>query len=502
MARHGTPAGHYTYLAPPDTKIETRHDAYTQEEVNRTSPPPPHQPQTSTTSPEPWSHRERVRSTSFPLPLPANMKPRTYSYHPRSPDGLAPRIVDTFGSFPCSEVSRSRRAKPPTSSPRGSDSALQSFREGFRNEGNRHSHGRVEYSRYHDLHRSAPKDPYYFVPTTPPSLVPSGDGSHRYNLSDTPRAVFGVYRLSTIQRPDGTEYTRESSSDKPNGLQLPPISFLLSLSMTEATNVLQRHTNESDGDGLRMPFETQRNEGNSQPGKNNSQVLPPPRLLEPSSAAGYSKPAGAMLRPRCTPISICKANLESGSSLCHYSSTHVQRPLSDFTEDRNYISEASEERQYPNTRPGMRHGLRQTMSEAEKRARKALQQQRRRKHGPTREPRERFSEEEDTWLVMEKRRLEKEPNKHWTDLEYAHKAKFPNLKDRTLSGLQSRYYRIKKKYPTDPASPGGNGAPSRWDAEVEGHFSEGADSDGEVEDFEMRDASVEGDSSGSGAERV
>ena len=502
MVGHRRPTGHYTHRSPADTQIEACHDAYThdQEEANTSPPLPSHLPQASTTSQELWSHGERVCSTSVSLPLPANMEPRTYT-RPKSPDELAPRIVamDTFGfrkHFPYGEISNMKGAKSPISSPRGPNSVLQPLTESFRDEGNQHGHGRVAYSRYY-TDSIAPKDQYHFRSITQSSPTHFDDVSHRNNLSDTPRAVCEIDRLSTIsmQGLGEAEYTRVSSSDKPKSLRLPSISFLLSLSMAEATSVLQRHTDEYDG--VWMPFETQDNGGNGQQVNNNWQILPPPHPLEPSSAAGYSKPAGAMLRPRCTPISICKTSLERGSSLCHYPNTQVQRPSSDFSEDCNSFSGVNEEQKYPHTRPGIRHGLRQTMSEAEKRARKALQQQRRRKHGPTREPRERFSAEEDTWLVMEKRRLEKEPNKHWTDLEYAHKAKFPNLKDRTLSGLQSRYYRIKKKYPVDPASPGGNGGPSRWDTEVEGRFSEGADSDGEVEDFEMRDASVdhEGDSS-------
>lgn len=509
IARHHTPAGHYTHGLPPHTQIRMSPDGCTQEELNRTPPlpplPPP--PQNSATSRELWSHRERVRSISFSLPPPVSMELRTNNYDPRRPDELAPGIADisTFRLLPYGEGSSRGEAKSPTSSPRGSKSALKSLRESFRDEGNQSGHEKAEYSRYHD-HLVASKDPYRFGPTTYPPRVPSGGGPHGDNLSDIPRAVGEVGRLSAVQRTDETEYTREPSSDKPRP-RLPPISFLLCLSMAEATNILQRRTNEYDGAPFEI-WENQENTGNrgnrenGQPLNNSLQTLPPPHPLEPSSAAGYSKPAGAMLRPRCTPISICKSTLESGSSLCRCSSTQVERPPPGFITDRNSLPEVNEERQYPNPRPGMRHGQRQTMSEAEKRARKALQQQRRRKHGPTREPRERFSVEEDTWLVMEKRRLEKEPNKHWTDLEYAHKAKFPNLKDRTLSGLQSRYYRIKKKYPVDPTSPGGSGGPSRWDAEVEGRFSEGADSDGDIEDFEVRDASAEGDLNGYGAERI
>ncbi|KAF8419280.1 hypothetical protein EV426DRAFT_677807 [Tirmania nivea] len=470
MVAHCTPEGHYKHQSFDGIQIVVHRDAYTQEKANSTLPPNP--ALISTTSPEFWSHSGRIRSTSFSLPLLANMEPTTNNYHSRSPDAVAAQVVNTFKRqkpFPYGVVSRS---KSPTSLPRGSDSGLN-------------VHGYI-----------VPQDPYNFRDTVQPSLVPSDGGSHSNNLSDIPRVVCEVDRRSTMRRFDETKYARESSHDKPKSLRLPPISFLLSLSTTEATNVLQRH------DGARMPFESRETLGNYQPGSNISQILPPPPPLEPGSAAGYSKPAGAMLRPRCTPTSICKASLERGSSLCRYSRTQIHQQSPGATEDRNSFSKVNEERQYPNIGPGIRHGLRQTMSEAEKRARKALQQQRRRKHGPTREPRERFTEEEDAWLVMEKRRLEKEPNKHWTDLEYAHKAKFPNLKDRTLSGLQSRYYRIKKKYPVDPASPGGNGVPSRWDAEVEGRFPEGADSDGDIEDFEMKDASIEGDSSGSGVERV
>lgn len=96
--------------------------------------------------------------------------------------------------------------------------------------------------------------------------------------------------------------------------------------------------------------------------------------------------------------------------------------------------------------PSGTHNTRQTMSIAEKRRRKAEQQQRRRKHGPTREARERFSSSEDLWLMSQKHSLECEPNKHWTDLEAAHREAFPDKSFRTLSGLQSRYYRIKKRH--------------------------------------------------------
>lgn len=96
--------------------------------------------------------------------------------------------------------------------------------------------------------------------------------------------------------------------------------------------------------------------------------------------------------------------------------------------------------------------------------------------------------------MTEKRRLEKEPNKHWTDLEYAHKARFPEKNFRTLSGLQSRYYRIKKKFERildakERDSRSGSTLPthtqerSRWDEEIEGRYSESGDleSDGELE---------------------
>lgn len=263
-------------------------------------------------------------------------------------------------------------------------------------------------------------------------------------------------------------------------IRLPPVSVLLSLARKGCAETMTQKQEEAgtvSTEGLRLPADLCR-------------VLPIPCPLQASSPAGYSLPAGATPpRARASPISQTKERVQTTSPVHHRSS--IVRPQ--MTGNHSFSRE--HERTYQTPRPGIR---RQTMTDSEKRARKAAQQQRRRKHGPSREPRERFSEEEDCWLVTEKRRLEKEPNKHWTDLEIAHRAKFPHLKDRTLSGLQSRYYRIKKKFPPEPQFSEGSETLSRWDEEVQGRFLEICDSEGEAEDEEMRDSSTDEDPNSSG----
>ena len=263
-------------------------------------------------------------------------------------------------------------------------------------------------------------------------------------------------------------YPTPNPTSQPTAKRLPSISTLLAVSDLEPLSSGPRETPVVE---LQLPRPHPAN------------ILPIPQPALNTSAARYSLPVGEVLRSRAVPVSLSKTIFDIGSFLTHQTAGgigkgHVSGGIRNHTD----------ERQLAGSRAGMRHGNRQTMSDAEKRARKALQQQRRRKHGPTREPRERFSEEEDRWLVMEKTRLEREPNKHWTDLEYAHRARFPNLKDRTLSGLQSRYYRIKKKFPGDPQTTSEGETLSRWDQEVQHQFQESGDSD-DPEDVSMDEES-------------
>lgn len=357
------------------------------------------------------------------------------------------------------------------------------------------------------MHRSIPQMEPYFGPAPQSHAMSSRnrlEHERRWdNISAIPRASHEMNRIPINEFNNHPKHSATvQSHNSPESIQvtLPPISVLLSkLRQRESSKMIHK-----EGAPITARPE-EKYQYPQHPHPHFTNILPLPRSTQPNSPAGYALPAGEFQRPMkilISPTSLSKAALNTASPPIRRSS-EVRQTMSVHSGYRHSFSQLKDERKYPPTRPASRPLHRQTMSETEKRARKALQQQRRRKHGPTREPRERFSEEEDRWLVMEKRRLEREPNKHWTDLEYAHRAKFPNLKDRTLSGLQSRYYRIKKKFPVDPTTEGEHEIRSRWDEEVQDRFPEGADSDGDPEDYEMREASLDEDSTGSvsGAEK-
>ena len=321
-------------------------------------------------------------------------------------------------------------------------------------------------------------------PSIDPTLQLFPINSRRIAIPATPRSESRALRQKL-----GGHTPSSRSLQKPSHrvqIRLPPVSVLLSLARDgckETMNPKGEEIETASAEGLQLPM-------------NLGGVLPIPCPLQANSPAGYSLPAGAAPpRALASPISQSKERIQTVSPAHHCSS--IVRPQITAA-NGNHHAFSQEHERYRTPRLGIR---RQTMTDSEKRARKAAQQQRRRKHGPSREPRERFSEEEDRWLVTEKRRLEKEPNKHWTDLEISHRAKFPHLKDRTLSGLQSRYYRIKKKFPPEPQLSEGSETVSRWDEEVQGRFLEACDSEGEAEDEEMRDSSMDEDLISSGGRR-
>ncbi|KAF8462955.1 hypothetical protein BDZ91DRAFT_764900 [Kalaharituber pfeilii] len=367
--------------------------------------------------------------------------------------------------------------------------------------------------------------PSYLLPGIEPSFerpslfyaasrAENSSDSRKIDMDAIPRTLHGELQLSLVDVKLKEKPAASSGAESihTSQVRLPPISTFFSLALPCADSCSRRKDHITNHNNYHSPMDV------ILPPLDR-QTLPLPQPVSAISPAGYYLPAG-IAPPRRRTYSPLVAQLQDAMRASTQRQAIAKRHSLDSTRDFQGYPQTpplQQDNKFSDLPPRVRQICRRTMSEREKRARKAAQQQRRRKYGPMRDARERFSRAEDLWLVTEKRRLEKEPNKHWTDLETAHKTTFPNKTFRTLSGLQSRYYRIKEKF-EHILDTNENGqrlgrevgmqleqkGPSKWDEAVQGHFDVCGDTDGEkdLSDDNMLDACTEDGSCGSGEEKL